>query len=376
VSPTCALLALAAGVGGTATLAVGQVGVSLDAAAAHVDYDGFLPSAAYSVSPAILVRGRPVEARFAATYLVFASGNASAQVLATVASRGVRVGRWRAHVAATGGMSGYERVARSGHALFSAAATRGWPRWAAWLEGGGGWADGGGAPRPAWIAGGGLRHRLGALVLSSTITAAGVGDTSYVDLGTAAGLALGPWRLDGTLGARLPSHGGGEGVYGEATAVLAASNRVGLFIGGGRYPSDPVRGSIAGNYLSGGVRLAAGGRPRARPAVPRVDVATASASGASSLFMTRLNVRPTGDSVALRVIAPEASIVEVMGGFTAWQPVALQPVGSGVWERRFRLVPGLHRLNVRLDRGAWEVPSGATPLSDGFGGTVGTFVVP
>ena len=321
------------------------------------------------------LRTRPLEARLGGSYLLFSSGNASTQARASVTSTDVRIGNWRVHAGATGGISEYQSAARSSHALWSLGTTRAWSRWAAWAEGGGGWSDAGDHARQAWLAGVGVRRRLGTTVVSTTVTAGWVGDTQYVDLVARGGRVTGPWRLDWSIGARLPSHGAGEGFYAEATALVTISGGAGVFVGGGRYPADPLRGTIAGNYVTGGVRLAAARRLPRRPVAPHVEGGT-DGTAATAPFAVSLEVRASGDSVALRIAAPEATAVEVMGGFTGWEPVALQPVGGGVWERRFRLPPGQHRLNVRVDGGAWDVPRGATAVDDGFGGVVGTFVVP
>jgi hypothetical protein len=39
------------------------------------------------------------------------------------------------------------------------------------------------------------------------------------------------------------------------------------------------------------------------------------------------------------------------------------------------LTPGVHRLNVRIDGGAWLVPVGARPEESDFGDKVGVIVV-
>src|SRR6266487_1498534 len=65
----------------------------------------------------------------------------------------------------------------------------------------------------------------------------------------------GRFEVDGSLAARLSSHGAGHGVYGEASTTFTLGERTALLISGGRYPTDPVSGSVAGRYLSAGLRL-------------------------------------------------------------------------------------------------------------------------
>jgi hypothetical protein len=40
------------------------------------------------------------------------------------------------------------------------------------------------------------------------------------------------------------------------------------------------------------------------------------------------------------------------------------------------IAAGVHRLNVRVDGGAWTAPSGTTRAADEFGGEVGIVTVP
>jgi hypothetical protein len=64
-----------------------------------------------------------------------------------------------------------------------------------------------------------------------------------------------------------------------------------------------------------------------------------------------------------------------MGDFTDWEPVSLAPVGKGVWEVRLPVAPGVHRVNVRIDGGAWLVPAGTRLERTEFGSAVGIVVV-
>src|SRR6266478_8200359 len=107
-----------------------------------------------------------------------------------------------------------------------------------------------------------------------------------------------------------------------AGATFMLGERAALFASGGRYPTDPVSGSVAGRYDSVGLRLrTALLRPRARsdPWLPSRSLA--SGDGGST---AQLEVQPTPDGSARVVVrAPAAATVEVAGDFTDWQPVAL-----------------------------------------------------
>ncbi len=73
--------------------------------------------------------------------------------------------------------------------------------------------------------------------------------------------------------------------------------------------------------------------------------------------------------------APDAEKVELAGDFTDWRPVPLQPWGEGAWRASIPISPGLHRLAVRIDGGAWHAPPGTRPIASEFGGEVTEIVV-
>ena len=66
--------------------------------------------------------------------------------------------------------------------------------------------------------------------------------------------------------------------------------------------------------------------------------------------------------------------VEVMGDFSAWEPLALRRVNGARWALAVRMEPGVHQIQVRVDGGAWSPPAGLPTASDGFNGDVGVFV--
>ncbi len=84
----------------------------------------------------------------------------------------------------------------------------------------------------------------------------------------------------------------------------------------------------------------------------------------------------SSDRWTLRVQAPTAARVEIMGDFTHWEPVALDRDANGRWSVRFAVAPGIHRMNVRVDGGPWGVPPGVPVLHDEFSGAVGMLVIP
>jgi 1,4-alpha-glucan branching enzyme len=77
----------------------------------------------------------------------------------------------------------------------------------------------------------------------------------------------------------------------------------------------------------------------------------------------------------IRVHAPAARSVEVMGDFTAWQPLALTPASGGWWTATLAIAPGTYQLNVRVNGGGWDVPAGVLETVDEFGARVGLLVL-
>ena len=57
-------------------------------------------------------------------------------------------------------------------------------------------------------------------------------------------------------------------------------------------------------------------------------------------------------------------------------PWPLRRRGDGMWETVLPIPSGLHRLNVRIDGGAWIVPAGLSRAADDYGDDVGILAVP
>jgi hypothetical protein len=188
------------------------------------------------------------------------------------------------------------------------------------------------------------------------------------------------FQVEGLLGARasVARGGGGEGVYGEASTRIRLFGPLQFLLSGGRYPSDPVRGTLAGRFGCIGFRLAA--RPgRRRPSAALVDLLrreprateTVPPPGAPELI---IGTEADGLRV-VRIRVDDAQLVEINADFTDWEPLALRRVGERDWEVTLPVASGAHRVNVRVDRGAWIVPRGTRVERDEYGGEVGVLVV-
>jgi hypothetical protein len=81
-------------------------------------------------------------------------------------------------------------------------------------------------------------------------------------------------------------------------------------------------------------------------------------------------------AVTIAIRAPFARLLEVTGDFVQWRPVRMQRASSDWWQISMPLQRGVHRINVRVDGGAWSAPPGLPRQRDEFGGDAGVFFVP
>jgi hypothetical protein len=72
---------------------------------------------------------------------------------------------------------------------------------------------------------------------------------------------------------------------------------------------------------------------------------------------------------------PNVERVELSGDFTDWKPVALTRIGPALWTVTLPMRAGTHRLNIRVNGGAWVAPPGLVAMRDDFAGEVGVVVV-
>lgn len=188
-----------------------------------------------------------------------------------------------------------------------------------------------------------------------------------VSLRAATGMRFGPRRLDpgatmdrATPGAAGPTVGSTWWSLEGAWWIAARIGVVGTI---GRQPIDPAYGASGEQFYRLGLRALLASRPRA-PAVP-------AAEATPSLLARRMRE----SLVEFSLPAPErAAAVEIMGDFTDWQPVALERAGTR-WRIILAVTPGLHRINVRYDGGAWQAPVGSRRVEDEFGGESGELLI-
>jgi hypothetical protein len=169
---------------------------------------------------------------------------------------------------------------------------------------------------------------------------------------------------------------GERDAWAEAGVLAWLTPRVGLTASLASFATDPARGLVGGEVATFGVRVATRAR---RVPMTREDerIARLVAALRSPPAAPELETAAAGRGRRrLRVRAPGADRVEIMGDFTGWEPAALTPKGRGVFEAVFPMAPGARRLNLRVDGGAWRVPRGTTAVADEYGGEAGLLVVP
>jgi len=358
---------------------VAQTTGTVDLGVSTVRYDGFLRSGAVSLTPTLTWERPGTAVTGRGTYLRFESGRRSLQGLIAASlftPPSFLPYRWRGELFLSAGGSSYADFASFWHATGEARVHLVMANRGAWIAGTGGRTSYGSAPRPVAVAGFGVWARRSWVTIAASATRSMVGDTAYSDVGSTIHASRGRFEMNASLAARVSSRGGGHGVYGEASSTFTLGERTALFISGGRYPTDPVSGSVAGRYASAGLRLrTALPRPRVIRD-PQLSRSPADGDGGAG-FTARLEIQPAGvGTVRIVLYAPTAATVDVAGDFTDWRAVALRRAGEGTWECLLPMSSGVHRINVRVDGGRWTAPGGTTRVADEFGGDVGIVAVP
>jgi hypothetical protein len=192
-------------------------------------------------------------------------------------------------------------------------------------------------------------------------------DTELSSRWTSAKLELGA-SIGVRGGAHVPAIGGTGNGWGSLAIVAWLVPQIGLVFNAGTYPVDLTQGFPGGRFATLSVRL------RTHP--PRDRELAVSEDRSRTKGVVSFSAQPGASAVTVRVRAPGAHAVEVMGDFTAWQPVAMRPAGDGSWYLTLPAGSGAHQLNLRVDGGTWAVPPGLPVVTDEFGGSFGLLVLP
>ena len=148
---------------------------------------------------------------------------------------------------------------------------------------------------------------------------------------------------------------------GSALVQMYVTRRVSIELGGGSYLNDPYQDLPRAGFVTLGVRLHGSPRPIHAPPTPP---------------LAPLSPEIRGDSQVVQFRMPGAKRVAIAGDWNAWRPLALRPLGDGVWEATLRLSRGVYHFNLLVDGSDWVIPNGVATVSDGMGGLVAVLVVP
>jgi hypothetical protein len=370
-APLLSITALAlAGAVGIARVAGAQTSAVLDAGGTRAAYGGSESVGALSISPALRIdrsafsldaagtlsrftESWSAQANITASYFAGAFGPVQGEVEATAD------GTAQPGAASTGAASGAMRL----HLL---AERRG-----LWIGGQVGGASNGAISRSTMAADLGAWGRIGGATGVLRVAPSLVGNAlRYVDAQAVARVERGRLEMTAALGLRdwsEPASAATTG-WGSLNGTFWLGDHLALTLGGGSYPADPAQGFTAGRFVSFGVRLATG-RPTSRQAVSSVIDRTLPPIEPPVAEGFRAYQARTGEWT-LEVSSPAADRVELMGDFTEWKVVPLRRRADGRWSVTLAIAPGTHRMNLRVNGGAWGVPPGVPVLRDEFSGVV------
>jgi hypothetical protein len=356
---------------------VGQrVTTTLDLGAARMRYADSLDVSAMSAAPAISMDWSRARIRGDGTFAKLATQGWTTQGGVSASLFTPQRGAFLGELAGTVGSSAHSDGARTGQGIASARAYANARNSGGWLGAGLGRTWDGVRWRGVRQGELGLWAQRGNATVSGSVSPAAVDDSlRYMDSELAFHWFATRVDVDVTAGARggerLPPMGGTARSWGGATLTLWLSAQAGLVASAGSYPVDLTQGFPGGHYASLGLRLSS---PRAASFVVVPNDKALENSEASGIRVFVVETAANGQRT-IRLTAPTATQVEIMGDVTSWKPVALARGATGVWSLKLAIARGTHQLNVRVNGGPWLVPPGLMPLADEFGGAAGLLVI-
>lgn len=222
--------------------------------------------------------------------------------------------------------------------------------------------------------------RVGAATVSVTLTPMQLqlGDV-LGDNEAAISWSRGRVTYDASLGIRVGEAQRQTDAWGSLTATWALRAGALATASVGSYPIDLIQGLPGGRYVALALRLPTGGIKALRRAPPR-PLAPPPPERPELPITERLAlvIGPSLDSLSLREVrvwAPGIRTVELLGDFTEWVPVPLIRQPNGEWRGYYHVTPGIHRINLRLNRDEIDVPVNLARVKDEFSGDVGLIIV-
>ena len=169
----------------------------------------------------------------------------------------------------------------------------------------------------------------------------------------------------------------GGTAWGGVTATVPVWDELFITASVGSYPADLVQSLPAGRYVAIALRLPEGRFPPLRrpPLPPAPPPRRPELPVTARLAMV---FGPALDSTHIREVrawAPGANVVEIMADFVDWIPVPLIRQPNGEWRGYYRIPPGLHRVNLRIDGKELDAPVNWPLAYDEFLGTVALVLV-
>lgn len=348
-----------------------QLRATIDAGGANVRYADSVSLMATTVSPTISYDGGPVSASAMGVLSSLGDATRSMQGAVALSLLSSAFGPARLEVASGAGGTTHQDGTRTGRYLGRARLHAGVAQRGLWIGGSAGqtWDSSMWHTVVEGDVGGWMKH--GGISLLGTVTPSAVGDSiRYTD--TQAIVRWDGLRTELQAGAGLRSGSalarGSSSTWGSLTATLWLFPQVGLVASGGSYPMDATQGFPGGRYVSGALRIAA--QPRSARLTGAQAVLSPSRKGLAAENGLVIAAARDGKRT-LRLHAPGAQRVEVMGDFTGWTPVTLTASANGWWSVTLPLQPGTYQVNLRTNGGAWTVPAGSQAVVDEFGTRVG-----
>jgi hypothetical protein len=183
---------------------------------------------------------------------------------------------------------------------------------------------------------------------------------------------------DATGGVRVGEADKAESFWGSLTVTWPVLDGLFATAAAGSYPVDLIQGLPGGTYGALGLRLP-GGRWALRRSAPLPPARrTPERPELPTTEPLALVIGEALDSLGIREIrvwAPGVREVEMLADFVDWIPVPLIRQPNGEWQGYYRVAPGLHRINLRLDGRELAVPRNLARVRDDFSGVVGLIVV-
>ena len=183
---------------------------------------------------------------------------------------------------------------------------------------------------------------------------------------------------DATGGIRVGEAGKRESFWGSLNVTWPLGAGLQATASAGNYPVDLIQGLPGGTYAAFALRLpgARWSLRRATPApVPRRLPERPELPTTEPLALVMGEALDSLGIREIRVWAPGVREVEMLADFVDWIPVPLIRQPNGEWQGYYRVSPGLHRLNLRLDGRELAVPRNLARVRDDFSGEVGLIVV-